>query len=143
MPKVVIDSDLYIDFLRSGLFEDRIRGIYSFRRGDVFFSSVVAEELLQGAVDAEGRQNVVDLLTPFEKVRRLITPTHRDWVDAGDILSGLRRKKALHTKTPGLINDTLIAVSARRAGAIVYTSNQRDFKLIAQIKNFRFEIIER
>ncbi len=142
MPKILIDTNLYIGFLRSGRFEDRLRALYTFRRGEIHFSSVVIEELLQGALDAEGEKNVEILYKPFEKANRILTPIHQDWVEAGKILSQIRRKrKELRSKTASLLNDTLIAMSARRAGAVVYTNNQKDFEMIAQRRSFLFEVV--
>lgn len=142
MPKVIVDSDIYIDFLRTGSFSDNIKGIYSFRRKDVLFSSVVCAELLHGVLDAKGCKLVEDLYTPFEKARRILTPTHGDWLEAGGVLSKIRKKhKAYASKTPGLINDTLIAMSARRIGGVVFTSNRKDFELIASVRNFQFQVV--
>ncbi len=142
MPKILIDTDLYISFIRTGRFEETIRGLYTFRVRDIFFSSVVAGELLHGALDKKGIKSVETLYRPFEKVGRLVTPHHGDWLETGRLLSKIRNaRKDLHTKTPRLMNDGLIAMSARRIGAMVYTSNANDFELMAKYRDFQFEIV--
>ncbi len=142
MSKVIIDTDIYIDFLRSGLFDSFVRALYTFRRHDIFFSSVVIEELLQGVLDSKGKKYVEILFKPFEKVGRIVTPHHSDWKEAGNILSSIRKKYPHYgNKSKGLVNDALIAVSARRIGATLYSSNKKDFELLQKIKNFDFSLI--
>ena len=42
----------------------------------------------------------------------------------------------------GLLNDILIALSARSIGARVVTANGQDFRLIQQFRVFALEVIE-
>ncbi len=143
MPKILIDSNLYIHFLRTGAYSESIKALYTFRIRDICFSSVVAEELFQGALDIHGKRNVETLLKPFEKVNRIITPTHEDWKEAGLLISKIRTKRRdLSAHLNRLTHDMLIALSARRIGAIVYTANQKDFELISKFKAFHFEVIQ-
>jgi predicted nucleic acid-binding protein len=44
---------------------------------------------------------------------------------------------------PALQNDTLIALSSRQIGAMVWTNDADDFSLIRQQQLFRLRIIER
>ena len=41
----------------------------------------------------------------------------------------------------GLVNDALIALTARSIGAAVVTRNERDFRLIRGIRPFDLEIV--
>src|SRR4030095_3364035 len=103
MPKILIDTDLYVSFIRTGRFDETIRGLYTFRVSDIFFSSVVIGELLHGALDLKGKKWVETLYKPFEKVGRLVTPQHGDWVDTGNLLSKITKApKDLNTDTARL-----------------------------------------
>lgn len=142
MSKVVVDTSLYIDFLRTGNFFEAISALYTFRVREVYFSSVVIEELLQGVQDRQGKEQVEILYRPFEKVGRIITPSHNDWKRSGEVLSEIRKKrKGQSGRIPGLLNDTLIAMSSLRIGAVVYCANKKDFELIAQIRPFQFQVL--
>ncbi|HCU23432.1 MAG TPA: hypothetical protein DF383_00305, partial [Deltaproteobacteria bacterium] len=97
---------------------------------------------LHGALDAVGLKSVETLYRPFERVGRLVAPLHNDWVEVGKILAEIRKtRRDLHRKTSLLFNDGLIAMSARRIGAVVYTANAKDFELLAKYKDFQFEVV--
>jgi predicted nucleic acid-binding protein len=137
--KYIIDSDLYIELLRTGQYNDIIAEIYICETPNIYFSSVVAQELLSGVINETGRKNVEAVLSPFEKTGRIITPGYPVWKETGYILSKLRIiKPYLKSKLPQLINDTLIAMSARSIGAIVVTLNSSDFEAIKSIRNFSY-----
>ncbi len=139
MMKYIIDSDLYIELLRTGRYHDIIADIYTRETPYIYFSSVVAQELLSGVINETGRKNVEAVLSPFEKAGRIITPGHAVWKDAGYILSKLRAEKPhLKSKASQLINDALIAMSARSIGATVITLNSSDFEAIKSVKTFSY-----
>lgn len=143
MTKNLIDTDLYVRFIRTGRYHQEIQRIYSEQTSTIYFSSVVLEELLAGSIDQRGRQNVHLLVLPFEKVGRIVTPSHSAWKDSGAAISALRQLRPdLRSKLPTLINDALIAMSAREIGAVIYTSNRTDFELIRSIKPFSLRTIE-
>ena len=48
MAKHLIDSDVYLDFLRSGKFHTEIARLYVGYTPNLYFSSVIVEELLAG-----------------------------------------------------------------------------------------------
>lgn len=92
-------------------------------------SSVVRAELTQGARGPAGRALVVRLARRIERVGRVVTPTHSDWVRAATVQSqvwdefpGLRSRR--------LLLDLLIACGAQRVGAHLVTEDDRDFGLI-------------
>lgn len=134
MSKILIDTSLYVDLIRTGRHHELLKALYTFRTPDIFFSSVVIEELLQGTLDARGRNYVEILYTPFEKASRIVTPMHEDWKETGRILSKIKQRS--------LLNDCLIALSARRIGAILYCANVRDFELIASVRSFQYQAVE-
>lgn len=137
--KYIIDTDLYIELLRTGLYHGIIAEIYIKETPYIYFSSVVAQELLSGAINETGRKNVEAILAPFEKTGRIVIPGYAIWKETGQILSRLRIEKPhLKTKLPCMINDTLIAMSARSIGATVVTLNSSDFGAINSIRNFSY-----
>ena len=118
MAKHIIDTDLYIDLIQSGRTLPIIRELYEKETPGIYFSSVVAQELLAGARSLAGRRHIETLLRPFEKAGRVVTPTHRDWKETGNILTRiLELRPDVKSKLPALVNDCLLALSARAIGA--------------------------
>jgi predicted nucleic acid-binding protein len=112
--KHLIDTDLYIDLIQSGVTLPLICELYYNDAPGIYFSSIVAQELLAGANSSAGRRRVETLYRPFEKVGRVITPNHSQWKDAGGILAKiLHDRPNLKSKLPALVNDCLLALSAR------------------------------
>lgn len=142
MAKHLIDTDLYIDLIQSGITLPLIQEIYDKDTPGIYFSSVVAQELLAGARSPAGRRRVEVLYRPFERVGRVVTPSHSQWKDAGGILAKvLDDRPDLKTKLPALVNDCLLALSARSLGATLYTRNRDDFILLQRIRSFSLVVI--
>jgi predicted nucleic acid-binding protein len=140
--KHLIDTDLYIDLIQSGTTLPVIRELYETDAPGIYFSSIVAQELLSGAQSPAGKRRVEELLRPFEKVGRVITPTHNQWKDAGSVLAKiLHDRKDLRSKIPALVNDCLLALTARSLGATLYTRNREDFMLVQTIRAFSLVVI--
>ena len=143
MAKHLIDTDLYIDLIQSGLTLPLIREIYDKDTPGIYFSSVVAQELLAGARSPAARRRVEILYRPFERVGRVVTPSHSQWKDAGGILAKvLDDRPNLKTKLPALVNDCLLALSARSLGASLYTRNRDDFILLQSVRSFSLVVIK-
>lgn len=142
MAKHLIDTDLYIDLIQSGTTLPFIREIYDKDAPGIYFSSVVAQELLAGARSPAGRKRVETLLRPFERVGRVLTPSHSHWKDAGGILANVMKDRPdLKDKLSMLVNDCLLALSARSLGATVYTRNRDDFMLLQNQRSFSLVVI--
>jgi len=60
--KHLIDTDLYVDLIQSGTTLPIIRELYEEETPGVYFSSVVAQELLAGARSRRGKRHVEMLL---------------------------------------------------------------------------------
>jgi predicted nucleic acid-binding protein len=141
--KHLIDTDLYIDLIQSGITLPLIREIYDKDTPGIYFSSVVAQELLAGARSPAARRRVEILYRPFERVGRVVTPSHSQWKDAGGILAKvLDDRPDLKTKLPALVNDCLLALSARSLGASLYTRNRDDFILLQSVRSFSLVVIK-
>ena len=138
---LIFDTNVYIAVLRDATFATAFRPRYLRDLPHTFFSSVVAQELLAGARTPHHERQARTIYEPFERVRRIVTPTHSIWKEAGTIVA------AMFDSTPqlrnklgqGLLNDILIALSARSIGASVVTSNVEDFRLIQQFRAFSLE----
>ena len=143
MAKHLIDTDLYIDLIQSGITLPLIREIYDKDTPGIYFSSVVAQELLADARSSAARRRVEILYRPFERVGQVITPTHGQWKDAGGILAKvLDDRPDLKTKLQALVNDCLLALSARSLGATLYTRNRDDFILLQSVRSFSLVVIK-
>jgi len=130
--KVIYDTSVYIEVLRSKPFAETFRSRYEIDLPLTFFNSVVVEELLAGATDRLRRATVEGLYRPFERSRRVVTPTQGVWTETGRLL-GMMRGQRVDQKdrlTGNFVNDLLIAISAKSIGAKVVTLNADDFTLI-------------
>jgi predicted nucleic acid-binding protein len=134
--KHLLDTDLYIDLIQSGITLPLIREIYDKDTPGIYFSSVVAQELLAG-VRSPGARRRVEIL-----YGRVVTPSRSQWKDAGGILAKvLDDRPDLKTKLPALVNDCLLALSARSLGASLYTRNRDDFILLQSVRSFSLVLI--
>ena len=103
MRKHLIDTDLYIDLIRTGGSHLIIQEIYEKETPGIYFSSIVAQELLSGALSFSGKKLVHKIMYPFEQARRIVTPTHKVWKEAGNVLTRIFRKYPEYKgKLPGL-----------------------------------------
>lgn len=88
------------------------------------------------------KRHVAILYRPFEKTGRIVTPSHSHWKDAGDMLSKvLTRRPDLRSKVPALVNDSLLALTARAIGATLYTRNRDDFIVLRNVRSFQLVVI--
>jgi predicted nucleic acid-binding protein len=79
MEKFVIDTDIYIDLVNTGRFSDELEELYFKHTPRIYFSAVVSQELLTGAHTTRDRKLVNQLISPFEKVNRVVVPNHHHW----------------------------------------------------------------
>ncbi|MBI4476413.1 MAG: type II toxin-antitoxin system VapC family toxin [Acidobacteria bacterium] len=124
MPWAILDTNAYVDKW-SGVLPlsrfDEIQKTFIIRH-----SSVVLFELRRGAQTVAQRRLVEEL---FSLAKIQWAPLADDWWRAGDIVRRIgaaqhwdpHRKRAFQ-------NDTLIALTARRYGATVVTSDRDDFE---------------
>lgn len=140
----LFDTSVYIAVLRDNNFAMTFRPRYLQDVPRTSCSSVVVQELLAGARTARQRRQAADLYEPFERMRRVVTPTHRIWKEAGAAVAVLWEQfPQMRTKlTGGFLNDVLIALSSRSIGATVVTLNGEDFRLIQQYRHFALEVLD-
>lgn len=98
-------------------------------------SSVVLHELRRGALT----QAALDRVEILKHVSPLIlAPTQEDWWIAGEILARIRNKeKERGDGIRALQNDLLIALTARRNGAVLITEDRKDFETIRRYLDFQ------
>lgn len=136
MQRVVIDTNVYVDWINRGQHEEVL-----FQRQTVkYLRAVVLMELRAGAFLPRDRRLLQRLETAFERAGRILTPSRAVFAEAGAV----RRLQADRGYRIGashsIVNDVLIALSARSIGATVVTQNERDYRTIQAIRPFRLVI---
>jgi hypothetical protein len=99
-------------------------------------------ELWAGAFSPRDRKLLRSIITGFSKAERILLPTVRIYEEAGEVLRRLRLFRGYTSAgASGLVNDILIALSARSIGAIVITQNERDYVAIQGIRPFKLNVV--
>lgn len=141
--RLLFDTSVYLSVLRDTAFAEDFRPRYLRDIPHTHFSSVVIQELLAGSRTPRHRKQAGALYEPFERTRRIVTPSHLVGKETGSLIAVLAgevpqfRSKLVQ----GFFNDLLIALSGRSIGATVVTRNVDDFRLIQQFKPFALEIV--
>jgi predicted nucleic acid-binding protein len=139
MPPFLLDTSNYVSALRRGNYEAFALRTLAFD-GPLWLSAVVLEELYAGATERD-REMLERMERDFELARLILTPNLSDWVQAGKVLARLAAKYDYETIGRGrLTNDALIAMSAARLNIKVITANGRDFRRLAEFREFQWEI---
>ncbi len=129
---VIFDTSVLVDEVRTGRHRKRIELV----DGLVRTSSVVLAELWRGVVGPAERK----FLRSMARNHPILTPTEKNWLEAGEILAGIRADQGFEAhKLRALHFDVLIALTARSHGARLITTKRADFELIYQYREFRVE----
>jgi predicted nucleic acid-binding protein len=141
---ILLDTNVYLLALRSengaAFFANRFLPLVF----QTYLAGVVVEELYAGALDGEAVHLVERYVGALERAGRVVAPNFQDWKDAGKIIARItRREPALKSKTQQVLNDILLALSARRIGADFYTFNRADFELIRRHSSFSLKVLKR
>jgi predicted nucleic acid-binding protein len=137
--KAVLDTSVYLSFLRR---DGNIHDLgFLLRPTLLYMSSVVFAELYTGAKDRRTMRLLERLYRTFDQLDRVITPDKRIWFEAGRVLQqfGLRHGFEA-TGLAKLSHDVLIALTARKIGAVVFTRNQSDFERIRDFRDFQLRV---
>lgn len=134
--KVVFDTSIYIPFINKGItYPDTSANI---GRPLLYMSAVVIEELYAGAFGNKSVKLLDKLYETFDSLDRLIIPEASDWQKTGMIIAKIGKKYGFEdTFLSKMTNDVLIALSARRVGAVVVTNNTKDFLRIKEFVDFK------
>lgn len=128
MKRVLLDTNLYVDWLNGGHHQDLFVGTGLVR----YLSAIVVMEIRVGAKTRAASKALDQLVRPYVKSGRLLTPSYKRYDEAGTIL------KALHgmgreVRRAAMVNDVLIALTARAIGASLYTRDRKDFAVIEEL----------
>ena len=138
MRRVVIDTNIYIDWFNAGRHDDIL-----FQRDAVkHLSAIVLMELRAGAFSATDRRLVRRVEAAFETAGRILIPSRAVFVDAGEALRRLQTERGFHLATShSIVNDVLIALSARSIGATVVTQNESHYRAIQAVRPFQLIVV--
>jgi len=138
--KVILDTSIYIPFINDGI-ENPVIDLRS-RKPLSYLCAVVIEELYAGAHDKTSINLLDRLYETFNKIGRLIVPEAADWQRTGKVIAKLGNKYGFEEKFLSKItNDVLIALSARKIGAMIVTKNTMDFTRIKEFVDFKIYIL--
>jgi predicted nucleic acid-binding protein len=126
--KVLLDTNVFIDYLRAGQHEEWVWGGPEARVR--FLSAIVLLELRLGA-DTQRRRRAVDRIQAAFPPGRVLTPTPELFDRAGRLFRLLYGGGRGRVDRLAPIDDLLIALTARQAGATLVTSNLVEFQRIA------------
>lgn len=130
---VILDTSIFVDDLRMGRHQARIASL----TGLIRMSSVVLTELWRGANKAAEH----DFLRKLAKNHVILTPTEKNWLESGELLSKMNRDLGFEpAKLRDLHFDVLIALTARSYGARLITSNRKDFEMIRRYRTLNLEL---
>lgn len=139
---ILLDTSIYVAALREAAGGREVGSRMLQRWGSdspLWLSSVVLEELYAGA-NSDALRLVEKLERDFDRLRRVLTPSTRDWAQTGRILRQISQKHGFEETGRGrMTNDALIATSAARQGITVITANRRDFGRLAEFCSLQWQ----
>lgn len=142
--KLLIDTNLYISAIREGGQKaEELAQFSSAFSPYLYLCSVVAQELLVGAdPDKKARRRVeLALIEPFEQMGRIVTPSHRAWKRAGEVVARVSRQVRATDGEPvrsSFWNDALIGAACSEGGFSLVTTNLADFAKIKAVVPFSY-----
>ena len=99
-------------------------------------------ELRASAFTVRDRRLVHRVESAFARAGRLVVPSRAVFSDAGDTLRKLQADRRFRLETTrSIVNDVLIALSARSIGATVVTQNERHYRAIQAVRPFRLVVV--
>ncbi|MEW6040678.1 MAG: type II toxin-antitoxin system VapC family toxin [Elusimicrobiota bacterium] len=135
LTKVILDTSIYIPFINAGIAHPVLNLEY---KPLFYMSAVVIEELYAGAFDNVSIKLLDRMYETFEGIGRIVVPEASDWQKTGKVIAKLGRKYGFEDRFLLRIqNDILIALSARKIGAVVVTNNKGDFLMIKEFVDFK------
>lgn len=141
MRKYVLDTNCYIDASRDPEVLDRLSFFSAWSAPGLYLSSVVASELRAGTGSSRVRKQLEeDVLGPFVRRGRVVTPSAAAWDALGLTLATLREAEglALADVRRSFALDILLAYSCREAGMTLVTANAKDMEPIRTVFSFEF-----
>jgi predicted nucleic acid-binding protein len=141
--KYLLDTNVYLEAVRSEEARAQFRKTFYPLLPATYLSAVVSYELSVNAHNRRTRTLLQDFVRPMERTGRVVTPTFDDWSMASEVVTAIEaNEKSWRSKLPALLNDILVALSARRIGATLLTYNRDDFRLIRRHTDFSLRVLE-
>jgi predicted nucleic acid-binding protein len=138
MRRLIIDTNVYIDWFNAGRHEDIL-----FHKETVkHLSAIVVMELRAGASSTRDRRLAQRVESAFAKARRILVPSGTVFAEAGDVLRRLHATRGFRIEQRhSIVNDVLIALSARSIGATVATQNEGDYLAIQVVRPLELLVV--
>lgn len=141
MRKYLLDTNLYIRATRDTTDAEALHRFLAAHLPATYLHAVVVQELLVGARNpVQARATEAAYIAPFERRRRIVTPTYQSWKRSAEVIGALQEKRIVSSEgyTRSFLNDVLLAVSCREAGVTLVTANLDDFERIRRVERFDF-----
>lgn len=137
MRSAVLDTNVYVDFWERGLHAQVVQTIHAAFL--VRHAAVVLSELRRGARTQQARRAVEAL---YRIATEVWEPGAGDWWEAGKLVRDLGDQQGwdIH-KRREFQNDALLALTVRRRGALLVTSNRSDFGLLERQVGVRVQYL--
>ena len=133
MRTAVLDTNVYIDFWERRRHATELATLHA--AFVVRFSAVVLSELRRGARSQQARRTIEAL---YRHAAEVWAPTADDWWEAGKLVREIGDARRWDTnKRREFQNDVLIALTARRQGALLVTANRADFEALDERLDLR------
>ncbi|MFC1617096.1 type II toxin-antitoxin system VapC family toxin [Candidatus Margulisiibacteriota bacterium] len=130
MKPIIVDTSIWIDWARG-----KKEALIDVIRGRIVYMPVtVYMELVSGIRDKESRKSVYKMLEPFERNKRIVCPSFKDYQLAGEVLARLGWSASKFS------NDVMIAILTKKMGGLLLTANYKDFRPVCSF--IEVDIIE-
>jgi predicted nucleic acid-binding protein len=136
--RYTVDSSLYIDALRTEGGRAALNAFHAAYAPFEHLTAIVAHELRAGVRGPAAGKLESMILAPFERRRRVISPSYAAWKEAGRVLSELLAPAGWGGVPRSFVNDVLLAMTCRESGVVLVTANVADFARIAAVRAFDF-----
>jgi predicted nucleic acid-binding protein len=139
--KYVLDTNIYVTAARNASFGTELIQFVGSFLPQLYLHAVVVQELMRGAITTSARKRLErEVVQPFEKRGRVLTPGYGAWKRSGEIIADLVDGRVISAGgvAASFMNDVLLAASCREHGVSVITLNETDFQRIGSVERVEF-----
>lgn len=139
--KYVLDTSCFVDAARDSGAAIAFEAFCARAASGLLLSAVVATELRAGAQSARARRALEhQVLGPYVRRGRIVTPSTAGWEALGTTLAVLREREGLDVRQVprSFLFDILIAYTCREVGAVLVSANRRDLARITRVFAFEY-----